>query len=131
MFKRGAFMFVVFVKFIIPAIILFYLFKRFLKKDTYKSTYALVLFLTSLLFNVALAQNYNFSFFPYPANDGISITNMLAYYVFGESHFGNWSTELFRNAYELSTMISLILLFVYIVLLIIEGKGKRNRGVFL
>ena len=121
-------MFIILVKFLLPAILLFYLLLRILDKKDSKSKSTLILLLTSLVFNTALAQNYNHSLIPYPEKDGYSVSNSLAYYVFGEDHFGHWNSELFRAGYEISISVSMLLLVIYIGCLIFERrkKGKEN-----
>jgi hypothetical protein len=113
----------VIIKFVLPAILICYLFHKILDKNQRYSKAALVLILTSLVFNTALAQNYNYSLIPYPERDGFSVSNPLAYYVFGEDHFGHWSSELFKTGYQVSIYVTLLFLFVYIICLIIE----RNK----
>jgi ABC-type dipeptide/oligopeptide/nickel transport system permease subunit len=115
-------MIVIVVKFLLPALLLFYLLQRILGKNESKSKSTLVLLLVSLIFNTALAQNYNYSLIPYPERDGYSISNWLAYYVFGEDHFGHWNSDLFKAGYEISIYVSIILLVIYVAFLIIEHK---------
>src|SRR4051794_8236783 len=110
------------IKFVLPAILLFYLLLRSLGEKDGKSKSTLVLLITSLIFNTALAQNYNLSIIPYPESDGYSVSNWLAYYVFGEDHFGQWNSDLFKNGYAISINVSLILLVIYIFCLIFERK---------
>jgi len=91
-------MFIILVKFLLPAILLpaillLYLLIRILDKKDSKSKSTLVLLITSLVFNTALAQNYNHSLIPYPESDGYSVSNSLAYYVYGEDHFGHWNSD--------------------------------------
>jgi hypothetical protein len=114
-------MFIVLFKFLVPAAILFYFLWRFLGKHSL-SKGALILLLISILFNTALAQNYNYSLIPYPERDGYSISNMLAYYVFGEDNFGHWNAELFKAGYEASINISIILLVLYLIFLFLESR---------
>lgn len=118
-------MLIILIKFLLPAILLFYLLLRFLDKNDSKSKSTLVLLIISLVFNSALAQNYNHSLIPYPERDGYSVSNWLAYYVFGEDHFGHWNSDLFKTGYEISINISLILLVIYIICLIFE---RRKTG---
>ena len=121
-------MFIILVKFLLPAVLLFFLLLRILDNKDSKSKSTLVLLLTSLVFNTALAQNYNHSLIPYPERDGYSVSNSLAHYVFGEDHFGNWNSDLFRAGYEISINVSMLLLVIYIGSLILERrkKGKEN-----
>jgi ethanolamine transporter EutH len=78
----------------------------------------------SILAVVSLAQNYTQSLIP-EANDGISITNKVAYWIIGKD---GWSQEMFKNTFELSTYISLILIGAYPTVLVIESKlDKRTE----
>lgn len=113
---------IIIVKFFLPAILLCFILLRFLDKKDSKSKSILVLLLTSIVFNSALAQNYNFNLLPYPERDGYAVSNSLAYYVFGEDHFGHWNSELFRNGYEISINVTLILMILYIGLLLVERR---------
>jgi len=126
--KEGKYLFIILVKFLLPAVLLFFLLLRILDNKDSKSKSTLVLLLTSLVFNTALAQNYNHSLIPYPERDGYSVSNSLAYYVFGEDHFGHWNSDLFRAGYEISINVSMLLLVIYIGCLILERrkKGKEN-----
>jgi hypothetical protein len=90
------------------------------------------LLLTSIIFNSALAQNYNSSLIP--SGEGYSVSNKIAYYVFGEDHFGHWNTDLFRRGYEISIQVTIMLLIIYIGLLIVENRksiafdfGRNNE----
>ena len=70
-------MLIILVKFLLPAFLLIYFLFRFLDKNDRKSKSILVLFLTSLLFNMALAQNYNYNLMPLPERDGFAVFNSL------------------------------------------------------
>jgi hypothetical protein len=94
--------------FIVSAI--FLAFKKWIKF----STAVLLLLLFSILSNIALAQNYTQSVIP-EANDGIGISNSLAYFLISEDR---WSIELFQSAYNFSTAISNVLLLFYMITLI-------------
>ena len=117
-------MIIISIKFLLPAIILIYFFRRILPENDSKSKSTLVLVVISLLFNNALAQNYNYSLIPYPESDGFSIANSLALYVFGYDHFGHWNSELFKTGYEISIYSTILLLFIYIACLIFERRKK-------
>jgi hypothetical protein len=80
------------------------------------STALLPLLLFSILANVALAQNYTQSLIP-EANDGLGISNWLAYFLIGEDR---WSQEKFLSSYNFSTNFAMVLLFSYSNVLIIE-----------
>ncbi|WP_409275131.1 hypothetical protein V1499_07625 [Neobacillus sp. SCS-31] len=120
-------MLIILIKFLLPAIFLIYLLLRILDKKDSKSKSTLVLLITSLVFNTALAQNYNYSLIPYPEKDGFSVSNWLAHYVFGEDHFGHWNSALFKTGYDISINVSMTLLVIYIVCLILESRkiGKE------
>lgn len=117
-------MLIILVKFLLPAFLLFYLLLRILDKNDRKSKATLVLLITSLLFNIALAQNYNYNLIPFPERDGFAVSNSLAYYVFGEDHFGHWNSDLFRTGYEISINVTILLLAIYISLIVWERRKK-------
>lgn len=82
-----------------------------------------IAFAFSILAVVSLAQNYTQSLIP-NANDGISVSNSLAYWIIGED---GWSQEMFKNMFEQSIYISLILIAAYPIVLVFESKlGKRT-----
>lgn len=72
----------------------------------------------SLLAVICLAENYTHSLIP-EVNDGIGITNQIAYWIIGEDF---WSHELFQKTYEQSIYITLALLVLYPVILVTELK---------
>lgn len=102
---------------------LFFLVIVVLKKIVKISTALLPLLLFSILANVALAQNYTHSLIP-EANDGIGISNRLAYLIIGEDR---WSPELFRSTYNFSTTVAVVLLIVYILAQVLEIANKRRE----
>lgn len=120
-------MIIILVKFLLPAFLLFYLLLRVLDKNDNKSKPTLVLLVISLVFNTALAQNYNHSLIPYPETDGYAVSNSLAYYVFGEDHFGHWNSDLFKTGYEISINVTMILLVIYVGFLIFERRKKGKE----
>lgn len=71
---------------------------------------------------VSLGQNYTQSLIP-EANDGIGISNEIAYWIIGED---GWTQEMFRNAFELSLYVALILIVMYPIILVIETKFSRK-----
>lgn len=87
------------------------------------SSSILILLLFSIITNVALAQNYTQSLIP-EANDGLSISNQLSYMIIGEDR---WSHELFESTYNSSTIISIVLLIVYLLTLVLE-KFLREKS---
>lgn len=78
----------------------------------------------SLLAAISLAQNYTQSLIP-EANDGMGISNQLAYWIIGED---GWSQEMFKKSFERSTYISLLLMAAYPIVLLIESKTRRKTG---
>lgn len=76
----------------------------------------------SILVVISLAQNYTQSLIP-EANDGIGISNQLAYWIIGEN---GWSQDSFRNIFEKSIYFSLILIAVYPIVLVTESKLERK-----
>lgn len=105
----------------IPVFVFFAFLYRKTDKPRKYSKGTLVLLLLSIIVNVALAQNYTESLLPFPVNDGIGISNSLAFLVIGDE---NWSKELFKLAYAYSTAISVGLLVIYAILLVIEKNQK-------
>lgn len=86
------------------------------------SSSILLLLLFTIITNVALAQNYTHSLIP-EANDGLGISNLLAYMIIGEDR---WSQELFKSTYNISTILSIVLLIVYLITLILEKFSKEK-----
>lgn len=94
-----------------------------IQKKVKISTALLPLVLFSIVANVALSQNYTQSLIP-EANDGIGISNSLAYLLIGEDR---WSHELFRSTYNHSTTITILLLIAYSLILVLEKSYKRKE----
>ena len=86
------------------------------------SSSILILLVFSIITNVALAQNYTQSLIP-EANDGLSISNQLSYMIIGEDR---WSHELFESTYNTSTILSILLIVVYLLTLVLEKVFKRK-----
>lgn len=76
----------------------------------------------SILAVVNLAQNYTQSLIP-QANDGLGISNKMAYWIIGEE---GWSQEIFKNTFDQSVYISILLIAAYPIVLIIESKFGRK-----
>ncbi len=72
----------------------------------------------SLLTVACLAQNYTQSLIPV-ANDGIAISNQIAYWIIGED---GWSHDLFLNTFKLSIFFTGIIIILYPVILVAESK---------
>ncbi|WP_243503550.1 hypothetical protein [Cytobacillus oceanisediminis] len=78
----------------------------------------------STLAAISLAQNYTQSLIP-EANDGISISNVMAYWIIGEPR---WSQEIFKNFFNKSIYITLILIVSYPITLMLESTLGRNSA---
>ncbi|WP_449536450.1 hypothetical protein [Ferdinandcohnia sp. Marseille-Q9671] len=76
----------------------------------------------SILAVISLAQNYTQSLIP-EANDGIGISNHMAYWIIGEDR---WSQEMFKAMFEQSVYFSLLLIAAYPIVLILESKFGRK-----
>ncbi|MBB3113106.1 hypothetical protein FHS18_005209 [Paenibacillus phyllosphaerae] len=77
----------------------------------------------SLLALVCLAQNYTQSLIP-EANDGISVSNQIAYWIIGED---GWSHELFLEKFKQSIYLTGILIILYPVILVAESKFSSKN----
>lgn len=98
------------------------LFRRFGVKNSFSKGVALAIAL-SILAVIALAQNYTQSLIP-EANDGMGISNSLAYWIIGEER---WTNEMFRSFFEQSTYLTLALIVAYPLVLAVEArKGKKT-----
>ncbi|QRG70735.1 hypothetical protein JNE38_22970 [Brevibacillus choshinensis] len=78
----------------------------------------LVATLFSTLATVCLADNYIQSLIP-GLQDGISISNSLAYYLIGED---NWSHATYQAAFEYAVLVSILCLISYIAASILEAR---------
>lgn len=81
-------------------------------------------FALSILAVVSLAQNYTQSLIP-EVNDGISVSNKMAYWIIGQN---GWSQEMFKDIFEQSILISLLLIAAYPIVLILEGKMRKTSA---
>lgn len=72
----------------------------------------------SLLVIICLAQNYTQSLIP-EANDGIGVSNPVAYLIIGED---GWSNDMFRKSFEHSIYFTLFLFVAYPLVLMVESK---------
>jgi glucan phosphoethanolaminetransferase (alkaline phosphatase superfamily) len=70
---------------------------------------ALLAIIISIVAVAMLAQNYTQSLIP-EANDGVSVSNFVAYLVIGED---GWSTAVFREAFEASLGVTILLILLY------------------
>ena len=76
----------------------------------------------AIVSGVSLSQNYTHSLIP-EANDGISISNQVAYWIIGED---GWSQESFKNTFEQSVYLTLFLIAAYPLVLLIESKLAKK-----
>jgi hypothetical protein len=76
-----------------------------------------------LLAVACLAQNYTQSLIS-EANDGIGISNQVAYWIIGED---GWSRALFRRMFEQSINFTLFLFLAYPLVLMVESKLMRSK----
>lgn len=95
--------------------------KRVGISNPYSKGFALAIVL-SIVAVVCLAQNYTQSLIP-EANDGIGISNQVAYSIIGED---GWSQDKFRDIFEKSIYLTFILIVAYPVVLIVETKLKKK-----
>lgn len=104
------------------AILFFFLFVLFKKAGVSSpfSRIALLSTLFSMLATVCLAQNYTASLIP-GMQDGISISNTLAYYLIGED---GWSQEKFRTAFQYAVVSSILCLMLYIAASVQDSRKK-------
>jgi hypothetical protein len=115
-YKGGRVMAFVFVS-VVLLITSVFVIQRFGIKNPFSKGIGLAIAL-SILAVVSLAQNYTQSLIP-EANDGLGISNQLAYWIIGE---GSWSQERFKNMFDQSVYITLLLIVAYPIVLIIESK---------
>jgi hypothetical protein len=76
----------------------------------------------SILAAVGLGQNYTQSLIP-EANDGISISNNLAYWIIGEE---SWTQELFKTFFDWSIYMTLMLIIILPIVILLESKKNRK-----
>jgi hypothetical protein len=76
----------------------------------------------SLLVTISLSQNLTQSLIP-EVNDGIGISNTIAYWIIGE---GGWSHQLFESAFNYATYISLFLILIYPIVLLLETRNGHK-----
>ena len=98
------------------------LFKKCGVRNPFSKSTALAISL-SLAASVCLAQNYTQSLVP-QANDGIGISNRVAYWIIGED---GWSRELFRAYFENAVYLTLFLIVVYPAVLSLESRWSERR----
>jgi hypothetical protein len=119
-------MLMVFIGLVIIIAIVFFVFLHKQAHNYKFSKTILILFIVSVLANVSLAQNYTQSLIP-GIEDGIGISNKLAYYIITDEGWGNyWSRDLFYRAYDYSITISGIIIILFIISLFLESK-RKNR----
>ncbi|MDQ0899912.1 hypothetical protein [Paenibacillus sp. V4I7] len=98
-------------------IVSIFTFRRVGVSNPYSKGVALAIFL-SMVAVVCLAQNYTQSLIP-EANDGIGASNQIAYWIIDEH---DMSKEEFRNLFEQSFYLALVLIIAYPLVLVVESK---------
>lgn len=106
---------------LVVIIIAVYAFRKIGIRNPYSKGMGIAIAL-SILIVISLAQNYTQSLIP-EANDGIGISNQLAYWIIGEN---GWSQDMFKNMFEKSIYFSLILIVAYPFVLVTESKLERK-----
>jgi len=92
-----------------------------IKRITYAILLLIVLTQLLLVVNIALAQNYSASLAD--SNDGIGISNGLAYFLIGED---NWSVAMFKRHYTISTWLTLLSTLFTLILLAVKVTMERK-----
>lgn len=83
----------------------------------------LLTILFSLVTAVCLAQNYTQSLIP-EVNDGIGISNQVAYWIIGED---GWSKDIFRTRFEASLYLTFAAIVLYPLILIAESRFMKVK----
>jgi len=97
----------------------------FRNKETKEySKIILVALIISILSNLALLENYMSSLINQKLGEGIGISNVIAYLIIRED---GWSIDVFHKFYNNSLVISVILLFIYVTVLLIEQIKHKLR----
>lgn len=98
------------------------LFLKYMKVDYPFSRAVLVLIVLNLVAGISLVENISQNQRP-EINGGIGLTNGLTKLIISED---GWSHELFKKAFDQSILFTMILLFVYFIILIAESKLRRK-----
>lgn len=110
--------------FVIIVLIVWIIFTFCLKKrqaDRFRFSAALLpLVLVSYLVTADLGINYMAGAIP-NLNDGIGLHSRFAYFIIGED---GWSLELFREIYDISFTISIVLTLLYMLFLLIYRRKQ-------
>ncbi|OCA84003.1 hypothetical protein A8F94_14800 [Bacillus sp. FJAT-27225] len=78
-----------------------------------------------LLANISLAENVASNLLP-EKNDGYSISSGIASWILGDD---GGTLEGFKNAFAVSVYFTLILVFLYVALTVLESKVKSNKNI--
>lgn len=100
-----------------------FVFKRLKLSNPYAKGIGMAVAL-SIIITSSLGQNYTQSLIP-EANDGIGVSNIIAYWIIGND---GWSQQLFRNLFETSLYISLVLIVAYPITFIFEAKLQKRMA---
>ena len=118
----------IFVILLIAVVVVFFIYLSRLADNFRFSKSILVLSLFSIVANTSLAQNFNQSLIR-GANDGIGISNKIAYWIITDDNWGQtWSVELFKNFYEISLTVLILVVIMFVASIAIETRfnGSSN-----
>ncbi|MFZ3590676.1 hypothetical protein ACOI1C_15840 [Bacillus sp. DJP31] len=79
----------------------------------------------SIIATISLSQNYTQSLIA-NVNDGIAISNMISSWIIGEN---GWSVERFKELFEQSTNITLLLILIYPFVLLFDAKARKEPNI--
>jgi len=94
-----------------------FLLRRAGVSNPYSKGFVLAILL-SIVAVICLAQNYTQSLIP-EANDGIGVSNQVAYWIVGED---GWSIESFRHLFMNSIYFTLVIVLSYPLVVAVEKK---------
>jgi len=118
----------IFVSLLFIVVVGIFIYLSRLSDDFRFSKSMLILSLFSIAANISLAQNYNQSLIP-GANDGIGISNQIAYWIITDKNWGqNWSVELFKNFYDISSIVLILAIIIFVASVGIETRLKRSSN---
>jgi len=111
---------------IILHLILFLVLCRYRNKNKFSHP-ILALLIFSVIASTSLAQNYTNSLIS-GIHDGIGISNTVASWIITDSGWGRqWTVSLFKSAYDISALISVVLLILYLIVFAVEAKINKQR----
>jgi len=96
----------------------FFMFRKSQEPREY-SRIILIALIIAIVCNIALSDNYTINLIKPAVNDGIAVTNFLAHLILSEE---NWSLGLFKQAYDTSTAVVIVLIILYASALLLEKR---------